>query len=75
MGRKDEAGGRNGFFPMGRGEAAALGFLILFSVVSFLPVWRTVEVAGMAVFGWLMAALMLLSPALTLWVFRRRRGR
>ncbi len=57
---------------MARGEAGALAFLILFSVVSFLPVWRTTEVAGMAVFGWLMAALMLLSPAVTLWVFRRR---
>ena len=34
-------------FPMRLDEALALGFLILFSVVSFLPVWRSVEVAGM----------------------------
>ncbi len=69
-----DAGGK-GFFPLGRGAAAALVFLVAFSAVSFLPVWRTVELAGMAVFGWLMAALMLLSPALTLWVFRRGRRR
>ncbi len=56
---------------MRRGEAAALAFLVLFSALSFLPVWRTVEIAGMAVFGWLMAALMVISPVVTLWVFRR----
>ena len=54
---------------MGRGEGATLTFLILFSAFSFLPVWRTVEVAGMVVFGWLMAALMVISPALALTVF------
>ena len=54
---------------MGRGEGATLVFLILFSAVSFLPVWRTLELAGMAVFGWLMAALMVISPALALTVF------
>lgn len=59
------------FFPMRRGEALALLFLVAFSVVSFLPVWRTTEFAGMAMFGWLMAALMVLSPALALYVFLR----
>jgi len=39
----------------------------------FLP--STVEVAGMVLFGWLMAALMVLSPILTLWAFRRGRPR
>ena len=61
---------------MKRGEAAILVFLILFSAFSFLPIWRSVEVAGMAAFGWLMAALMVISPALALAVFlvqRRRR--
>ena len=57
---------------MGRGEALALAFLVLFSAVSFLPLWRELELAGMVVFGWLMAALMLVSPALMLWIFRRR---
>ena len=56
---------------MQRGEAAALLFLILFSAFSFLPVWRRIEIAGIAVFGWLMIALMLISPVLTLFVFIR----
>ena len=30
--------------------------------------------AGMAVFGWLMATLMVVSPALTLFVFRRNKN-
>lgn len=63
------------FFGMGRGEAATLAFLILFSAFSFLPRWRHIEVAGMAVFGWLMAALMLISPALALVVFLAGRRR
>ena len=63
------------FFPMGRGEVATLVFLIAFSVFSFLPLWRTLEVAGMAVFGWLMAALMVISPALALLVFVAKRRR
>ena len=64
------------FFPMARGERSALLFLILFSAVCFLPVWRSLEVAGMALTGWLLAALMVVSPILTLWVVRsaRRRG-
>ena len=65
------------FFKMDRAEAAVLLFLTLFSALSFLPVWRTLEVAGMVVFGWLMAALMVISPALALAVFvsgRRRRS-
>ena len=56
---------------MQRGEAAALLFLILFSAFSFLPVWRRIEIGGIAVFGWLMIALMLISPVLTLFVFIR----
>jgi hypothetical protein len=63
------------FFPMVRGEKVALSVLIFFAAASFLPVARNVEVAGMALFGWLMAALMLLSPILTLWIFRRGRPR
>jgi hypothetical protein len=49
-----------------------LVFLLLFSAVTFLPVWREVEIGGMVVFGWLMAALMVLSPAVALLAFRRR---
>ena len=57
---------------MRRGEAAVLMFLVVFSVVSFLPLWRRIEVAGMAMFGWFMAALMIISPALTLYVFLKK---
>ena len=66
------------FFSLPKAEAGALVFLVLFSALSFLPLWRQIEVAGMAVFGWLMAALMLISPVLMLVVFARRqraRGR
>jgi hypothetical protein len=54
---------------MRRDEAAALAFLVVFSAFSFLPVWRRVEIGGIAAFGWLMMALMLISPVLTLLVF------
>ncbi len=60
------------FFPMVRREGATLVFLIAFAAFAFIPAWRTVEIGGMAVFGWLIAALMLISPAITLAVFRRR---
>ena len=63
------------FFPMARGERSALLFLILFSAVCFLPVWRSLEVAGMALTGWTLAALMVISPILTLWVARSARQR
>ncbi len=64
------------FFPMRRSEAATLVFLIAFAAFAFVPAWRTVELWGMAVFGWLVALLMLLSPALALATFaaRSRRG-
>ncbi len=58
---------------MNRMEAAALLFLVAFSFFSFLPSWRTEEIAGMAVFGWLMALLMVISPTLALLAFRRKR--
>jgi hypothetical protein len=60
------------FFPMRRGEARVLAGLLVFSIFSFLPLWRRTEVAGMAMFGWLMAALMVVSPALALYVFIRK---
>jgi hypothetical protein len=48
-----------------------LVFLIVMAVISFLPMWRTMEIGGMAVFGWFMAALMVTSPLLALLLFRR----
>ncbi len=62
-------------FAMGRAEGLALLFLIVFSIVAFLPVWREPQIAGLSIFGWLMAALMLISPVLMLIVFRRGRGK
>ena len=62
------------FFPMRRREGATLVFLIAFAVFAFIPAWRTVELGGMAVFGWLIATLMVVSPAVTIVAFRRRRG-
>ncbi len=59
------------FFPMRKSEAATLVFLLSWAVIAFLPVWRTIEVGGMVVFGWLMASLMVISPTLTLLVFRK----
>ena len=60
---------REEVLPYERTEVAALLFLIAFSAFSFLPVWRRIEIGGIAVFGWLMIALMLISPVLTLFVF------
>lgn len=62
------------FFPMRRSEAATLIFLIAFAAFAFIPAWRTAELWGMAVFGWLIAGLMLISPAITLGAFMTRRG-
>ena len=62
------------FFPLRRGEGATLVFLIAFAAFAFIPEWRTIEVGGMAVFGWLIAALMLISPALALVTILRRDG-
>ncbi len=61
--------GPRSFFPMRRSEAATLAFLIGFAAFAFVPAWRTVEIGGMAVFGWLVAALMVLSPTLALVTF------
>ena len=65
----------NHFFPMAKDERFALLFLILFAAAAFVPRARSLEVAGMALFGWMMAALMVISPILTLWAVRRGRRR
>lgn len=57
---------KGSFFPMPGPERAALFGLILFSAVAFLPVFGRITVLGVAVFGWLMAALLLGSPAILL---------
>ena len=60
------------FFSMKRTEALFLVFLLVFSVVAFLPLWRTIEIQGIATFGWLMALLMILSPIIALYIFNQR---
>ncbi|MCA9540169.1 MAG: hypothetical protein KC620_14830 [Myxococcales bacterium] len=64
------------FFPMPRGDLIYLAALIVGSVICFLPPWQEAEWGGMAVMGWLLAALMVLSPAIALVrILRERPGR
>ena len=49
---------------MPRRERAALIGLIAFSALAFLPVFGEISLFGVAVFGWLMMALLLGSPAI-----------
>ena len=63
------------FFPLDRGDRLYLLVIVLYSVVAFLPWWREVSWGGMSGFGWLMAALMVLSPLIAaLRLLRGRRG-
>ena len=60
-------------------ETADRWYLIaitLFAIVAFMPWARSVEVGGMSLFGWLMAALMVFSPAIALaqLIIRKNRG-
>lgn len=54
------------FFPMRRGDLAYLAALAIATALCFLPAWRDIHLAGMALTGWLLAALMVLSPAIAL---------
>jgi hypothetical protein len=61
---------------MSRTERWLLVSLVVFSGASFLPVWREVYIAGMSLFGWWMAALMILSPigALAVFFYERKQA-
>jgi hypothetical protein len=72
--RAGEGESPSGFFPLERADRWTLAVLVVYTVVAFLPWWREVEVGGMALFGWLMAGLMVLSPVLALVRLRARRG-
>lgn len=61
------------FFPMPSGDRWFLLTIIIFSVISFLPWMQEIKISGMALFGWMMAALMILSPAIALIRLIRRR--
>ena len=54
------------FFPMSRGDLLFIVTLLVFAVVSFLPWSRDAYWSGMAMLGWMMAILMVLSPAIAL---------
>jgi len=72
--RAGEGESPSGFFPLERADRWTLAVLVVYAVVAFLPWWREVEVGGMALFGWLMAGLMVLSPILALVRLLARRG-
>ena len=61
------------FFPIPKGDGWYLLALLLFSIVAFFPWWNEMYVAGMSAFGWLMAILMIFSPAIALLIFRWKR--
>ena len=63
------------FFAMLKGDRWYLVSLLVFSFIAFLPWWREIYLAGMSVFGWLMALLMVFSPAVALLVFRLERNK
>ena len=60
------------FFPLPRGDRWYIVALLVFAAVSFLPWSHTIDVAGMALFGWLMAGLMVLAPVVALFWLRAR---
>lgn len=59
---------------MRKTELWLLVTLVVFSAASFLPMWREITLAGLSLFGWWMAALMILSPlgALVIFFYERR---
>lgn len=54
------------FYPMKRGDLLFIISILAFSIISFLPWTHRINIFGMALFGWLMVALMVFSPALVL---------
>lgn len=61
------------FFPMPAADRWYLVIVIVFAALAFLSWSRAVQVAGIALFGWFMAGLMLLSPAIALILIWRER--
>ncbi len=57
---------RRAFYPMARGDLVYIVVVLAAAVIVFLPTWQSVQVWGMALRGWLLAALMLLSPIIAL---------
>ncbi len=63
------------FFPMKRSDRGYLISILIFAFVAFLPWSHRIRFSGMALFGWLMAALMVFSPAIALFQFLLSRNR
>jgi len=66
------------FFPLPPGDRWYVAILMTVAVIAFTPWSRTTECAGLPVFAWLMAALMVLAPVVALarlMVGRSRGGR
>jgi hypothetical protein len=63
------------FFPLPRGDRRYLIAIFVFAFLAFLPWSRDIQIAGMALFGWLMAALMIFSPVIALVRLWRERSR
>ncbi|MCA9714931.1 MAG: hypothetical protein H6713_43095 [Myxococcales bacterium] len=63
------------FYPMARGDRVYILVVLGAAVIAFLPTWHGVQLRGMALRGWLLAALMLLAPIVALArLLARRRG-
>lgn len=54
------------FFPLSRGDLAFLIIVLAWAFVAFLPWARDIHVLGVALVGWLLAALMIVAPAVAL---------
>ena len=55
-----------GFFPLSRGDVVFLLVIHAWALVAFLPWARDIHVLGVALVGWLMAALMIVAPVVAL---------
>jgi len=54
------------FYQMKRSDFWFLIAILIFAFISFLPWSRRIIISGMALFGWMMVALMVISPTFVL---------
>ena len=62
------------FYPMSPRDRAFILAVLVFAIIAFYPDFQEIQVAGMSLFGWLMAALMVFSPLFALlhfWLDRK----
>ncbi|KYO68623.1 hypothetical protein [Thermovenabulum gondwanense] len=55
------------FFPMPKGDKITLVILLLYVIITFFLIKSPVKIAGLSIFGWLMALLMFIAPLLHLY--------